>query len=235
MPCADAAAGCEAIAALFAAGVQAAAIELVDGGALRAARAAFPVPAALPDGAGFLVVVELDGAPAEVQRLVGEVREAVAPAAMDPYAATGAAELEALARWRDGVSWAVTGVLGAKLSEDVVVPVDRIAGLLAAAEAIGGRHGLPVCTWGHAGDGNLHVSFLLHPGSDDAHGRARLAGGELHAEAVALGGSISGEHGIGHVKRDELGLALGPAGLRVHRAIKDALDPKGLFNPGKKG
>ena len=228
----SAADGCAAIAAVFASGGQPAALEYVDAGALAATAAAFP--AAVPAGARFLVLAEADGRDAEVASDAAELGEALAAGALLTHVATARGDLDALARWREGVSGAVTGLLGAKVSDDVAVPVERLAEMLERADAIGARHGLRTCSWGHAGDGNLHVSFLLPPGDGPLRAAAMRASHELHAAAVELGGAISGEHGIGSVKRGELGLQLGDVGLRLHGAVKQALDPKGLFNPGKK-
>jgi len=229
---ADRAAGCAAIEAVFACGAQPAAIEFADAGAIAAARAAAPSP--IPADAGFLVLLEVDGSAAEVAATCAEAADALASDALAVEQLGGRAEIDALLRWRDGISLAVTGVTGAKVSDDVAVPVDRVEAALADAEEIGARHGLPVCSWGHAGDGNLHVSFLLPAGEEGGRERARAASRELHRAAVALGGAISGEHGIGLVKRGELERQLGPVGARLHATLKEALDPKRLFNPDKK-
>ena len=100
--------------------------------------------------------------------------------------------------------------------------------------AIGDRHRLEACSWGHAGDGNLHSTFLV--ARDDAAQleRARAAAEELFQLAVRLGGSISGEHGIGWLKRGQLSGQWPPRALELHEAVKRAFDPKGLLNPGKK-
>jgi FAD/FMN-containing dehydrogenase len=88
-------------------------------------------------------------------------------------------------------------------------------------------------SWGHAGDGNLHTSFLVAPESADDHARAEAACEELFDLALALGGTITGEHGIGLLKRSHLAEQLGPDGQRLNAEIKRAFDPKGLLNPGK--
>ena len=89
------------------------------------------------------------------------------------------AAVEELWRWRDGVSIAVSAQLGGKVSEDIVVPLDRLAEAVAETVAIGERHALAACSWGHAGDGNLHATFLVDPGDEETIQRAETAAGEL--------------------------------------------------------
>jgi FAD/FMN-containing dehydrogenase len=137
-------------------------------------------------------------------------------------------------RWREGVSIAVRAALGEKLSEDIAVPVDRLAEAIEGTLAIGERHGLQACSWGHAGDGNLHSSFLLEPGDAEMRERAEAAARDLFDLARELGGTASGEHGIGLLKAGQLSAQWAPAAVQAQRAVKHALDPKGLFNPGKK-
>ena len=137
-------------------------------------------------------------------------------------------------RWRAGVSLAVAAARGAKLSEDVGVPLEHLAAAIDEIVAIGGRHRLEACSWGHAGDGNLHATFLLDPDDPDMRARADVAAGEVFELAVSLGGTVTGEHGIGTLKSGRLSRQWAPAAVAAHRAVKAALDPKGLFNPGKK-
>jgi FAD/FMN-containing dehydrogenase len=132
------------------------------------------------------------------------------------------------------VSLAVTARLGGKVSEDIVVPFERLGEAVEATLAIGARHGLEACSWGHAGDGNLHATFLLQPGDAEALARAEAAAEELFALAIALGGSVSGEHGLGWVKRGQLARQWEPAALDLHDGVKALFDPRGILNPGKK-
>ena len=143
-------------------------------------------------------------------------------------------DVEALWRWRDGVSLAVTAQLGGKVSEDIVVPLDRLAEAIEATLEIGARHGLPACSWGHAGDGNLHSTFMVAADDHAGLGRAAAAAEELFDLAVHLGGSVSGEHGVGWVKRRALARQWPPRALDLHAEVKRAFDPQGLMNPGKK-
>ena len=100
--------------------------------------------------------------------------------------------------------------------------------------AIGGGTASNACSWGHAGDGNLHATFLLAPGDAAQRTRADAAAREVFELALQLGGTVTGEHGIGVLKGGWLARQWAPAAVAAHRAIKRALDPKGLFNPGKK-
>jgi glycolate oxidase subunit GlcD len=217
----DAEAGQAAVESVLGSGVVPAAIEYLDSATLSAAGSTFPGRAA--EGEGFLVIAEADGSEAEA----AELAEALGPGALRPDA-------RELWRWRESVSLAVTAQKGGKLSDDIGVPVDRLAEAVDGTIEIGARHGLEACSWGHAGDGNLHSTFLLTPGDAGELRRAEAAAEELFDLAIALGGTISGEHGLGWLKRDRLHKQWSPAAVAAHRAIKEALDPKGLFNPGKK-
>ncbi|MBZ4333505.1 FAD-binding oxidoreductase [Corallococcus sp. AS-1-12] len=122
---------------------------------------------------------------------------------------------------------------GATLLDDVGVPVVRIPELLAAVERIAQEHGVLIGTFGHAGDGNMHPTVVFDRKDPAALARAKEAFDAILHAALALGGTITGEHGVGSLKRGFLAAQLGPETLRLHQAIKGALDPLGLLNPGK--
>jgi FAD/FMN-containing dehydrogenase len=226
----DAEAGCAAVLRVLAAGVAAAALEYVDAPAMAVAGGAFPGGPLR----GFVVLAEADGSAAEAARVRDELVEALSDRAERIDAPEGLAAVRALWRWRDGVSLAVTAARGAKLSEDIAVPVERLAEAVGETVAIGARHGLDGCSWGHAGDGNVHASFMLDAGDAGQRTRAEAAATELFDLALRLGGTVSGEHGIGVLKAGRLARQWAPGAVAAHRAVKAALDPKGLFNPGKK-
>ncbi len=228
---ADVRAGCAAIERVLGSGIQAAALEYLDAGALAAAVGAAPFEA--PTGA-FAVIAEADGSAAETAAVAAALREALGEGAVAVHAPESAAEVTALWRWRDGIAIAVTAQRGGKMSEDVVVPLDRLADAIGATLEIGARHGLEACSWGHAGDGNLHATFLVDARDPTELERASAAAAELFATAAAMGGSISGEHGLGWVKRGHLGKQWNEATLRLHGAVKRAIDPQNVMNPGKK-
>jgi len=227
----NAAAGCAALARVLGSGLPVAALEYLDRETLRRSAAAFPVP--LADG-GFMILTEVDGSTEEVERLREAAVETLGEEALSVWAPATAAEIAALWRWRDGVSLAVQADRGGKVSEDIVVPFERLEEAIDQTLAIGERHGLAACSWGHAGDGNLHSTFLIDPGDEAERERAEAAAEELFELAARLGGSISGEHGLGLVKGGQLGRQWGPGALALHAAVKEAFDPAGLLNPGKK-
>ena len=227
--------GCAAIETILGSGIQPAAIEYLDAAALDAARGAWPgAPGSLPSDAAFMVIAEADGTRDETAATALELRDAIEDGALAIHAPKAAKDVEALWRWRDGVSIAVEVVRGGKVSEDVAVPLDRLADAIEATLEIGARHGLPACSWGHAGDGNLHSTFMVDPRDAEQIARAHAAAAELYAAVAAMDGTISGEHGLGLVKSGHLGAQWNEATLRMHRAVKQAIDPKNLLNPGKK-
>ncbi len=123
-------------------------------------------------------------------------------------------------------------VLGTWLTDDVSVPRTEIAALIAACEQIAADVGLTIGVVGHAGDGNMHPTIVFDSSSEDETARAHEAFGRMLDAGRALGGTVTGEHGVGRMKQSFLAREIGPVGIEVHRAIKRALDPAGLFNPG---
>jgi FAD/FMN-containing dehydrogenase len=238
----DANTGCDALEAVFASGVVPAALEFLDAGVLNASLGALQAvaPALLAGVTGasvestFMLIAEADGRVAEATADARELAEALGDQALAVYAPTARREIAELWRWRDGVSLAVTAQRGGKVSEDVVVPVERLREIVAATIEIGQRHGLIGCSWGHAGDGNVHATFMIDRDDRQEIDRADDAAHELFEIAVAAGGSISGEHGLGVVKNGMLELQWPPLALDLHEQIKRLFDPKGLLNPGKK-
>jgi glycolate oxidase subunit GlcD len=223
--------GCAAIQRVLGSGIEAAALEYLDAGTLAAAGPAAPFE--VPPGS-FAVIAEADGSAAEAAAVAAALREALGEGALAQHAPTAPADVAALWRWRDGVAIAVTAQRGGKMSEDVAVPLERVAEMVEATLEIGARHGLEACSWGHAGDGNLHATFLLDARDAEQVARATEAAAELFATAAQMGGTISGEHGLGLVKSGHLGKQWNDATVRLHRAVKQAIDPGNAMNPGKK-
>jgi glycolate oxidase len=123
--------------------------------------------------------------------------------------------------------------LGPVLTEDVCVPIAAVPDMLARIEQIANKHNILIASIAHIGDGNLHPLLIAEPGDTAAQDRAKLAFEEILTEALDLGGTVTGEHGVGLLKRAGLSRELSPAVLEMHRAVKSALDPYGILNPGK--
>jgi len=123
--------------------------------------------------------------------------------------------------------------LGVSQMEDVGVPRSRVADLLRAIERTAADHEVTVGTFGHAGDGNLHPTFVWQRDDTDAAGRVQAACGDLYRAAIELGGTVTGEHGIGETRRAYLELQVGAGAVAVMRSIKAALDPLNILNPGR--
>jgi D-lactate dehydrogenase len=187
----------------------------------------------LPD-AGALLMIEVDGEEATLPHAL----EAVAAAARGPglltlEVAPDEASREKLWAARKSLSPALRTIASGKINEDVVVPVSRIPELVAGVEAMAAEFELPIVAFGHAGNGNLHVNILFDPSDAGQTERAEAALPRLFALTLSLDGTLSGEHGIGTTKRDFMRDAFGAATLDAMRAVKAALDPDGILNPGK--
>ena len=208
-------------------------IELVDGDSIRAVET-YLGRAVAPAGAQSLLIVECDGAAAavdeELDRVLGACRDS---GSLQIRRAATEAEREDVWSVRRQLSLALraTGLL--KINHDVVVPRGRIAELFDTIASLKERHQLQIASFGHAGDGNIHVNLMIDRGDQAARERARLAERELFERVVALEGSISGEHGIGFAKAPYLGIELSPETIALMRRVKGAFDPNGILNPGK--
>jgi glycolate oxidase len=123
--------------------------------------------------------------------------------------------------------------LGPVLTEDVCVPIAAVPEMLARIEQIASRHDILIASIAHIGDGNLHPLLIAEPGDTAARDRAKIAFEEILSDALDLGGTVTGEHGVGLLKRAGLSRELSPAVLEMHRAVKAALDPHHILNPGK--
>jgi len=223
----------KAIQAVFAAGFLPAALEVADRFTLDAARE-FRPGAKFPPGHAH-VLMELDGQAAsvrsEIKTLARLLSDQKATAVETAFGDSACEKLWDLRR-AFSASLRATGLK--KLNEDIVVPRGRLVDLTAFAQGLQKRSGFPIACFGHAGDGNIHVNIMV--GDYDAPGirsRADAALDELFSQIVQWGGAITGEHGIGLAKKPWWDLALSPENRALHGAIKAALDPAGLLNPGK--
>jgi glycolate oxidase len=143
------------------------------------------------------------------------------------------AEADELWAIRRGLSSAVAAMAPNRLGEDISVPRDAFPEAVRRLKEVSRRNGLPIAVFGHAGDGNLHPSVLCDLGNPAEEKLAHHVVGEIFDVALAVGGTLSGEHGIGITKRPYIVKAMGEAGVAALKSVKQALDPKGILNPGK--
>lgn len=180
-----------------------------------------------------MIICDADGDPDGAALGRDLLVDALSEGAIAVESPTQRADVEALWRWREGVPIGVDGALGGKISEDIAVPIDRLGEAIEATQRIASRRGVPACSWGHAGDGNLHSTFMFDRSDTDALARAQLAAEDLFELAARLGGTVSGEHGVGLVKCAGLAATLSAEAIALTHEVKRAFDPQGLFNPGK--
>ena len=221
----------EAVAGMVRDGVQPCTLELMDAFTIRAVNAAYTLGLDETAGAMLLVESDLPGVAAG-EELDRAERACVTAGAGLLVRAQDAAEADLLRQGRRMAHWALDA-MGVSRMEDVVVPRSRVPDLLRAIHEIGDRRGLQIGVFGHAGDGNLHPSFVFDRDDPTGAGRLGAAQDDLYHATLALGGSVTGEHGIGVVKKAWLEATRGPDAVRAMRAIKAALDPLGILNPGK--
>lgn len=219
---------------IFGAGFLPSSLELADHFTLEAARRDSGA-ADVPAGNAHLLV-ELDGQPETVQLEMEKLQEMVrgcSPTALQ--IATTERDCERLWALRRAFSNSLRATGLTKLNQDIVVPRSRLVDLVEFAEALSKRSGFPIACFGHAGDGNMHVNIMADRYNREAAVRekAERALDELFTQVLAFGGVITGEHGIGLAKKRWWPQATSDVAREVHRAIKDALDPAGILNPGK--
>ena len=180
-----------------------------------------------------VVLLELAGGKAEVAGQRRLLLKWAGRHGLAHRAARSRAEAEGLWEVRRSCSGAMFKLGDSKLNEDIVVPMGEYVAFARFLEGLRKQSGLPIPTFGHLGDGNLHVNIMYHKADPAECRAAQKAVKKLMASVVALGGAISGEHGIGLAKTPFLRLQHPPAAVSAMRAIKDALDPRGILNPGK--
>ncbi|HSR12566.1 MAG TPA: FAD-linked oxidase C-terminal domain-containing protein, partial [Thermodesulfobacteriota bacterium] len=188
----------------------------------------------LPVNAGALLIIEVDGAPEALENEVEEIRKICqSNGAIDTKVAKDKKESEDLWKARRAVSSAVVKLNPTKINEDVTVPRSKVAEILRRVEAISKTHELIIVNFGHAGDGNIHVNVLIDKRKPGEQEKANLAVKEIFQAALDLGGTLSGEHGIGTTKAPYLAMELGDMGIQVMKRIKKSFDPNNILNPGK--
>jgi glycolate oxidase len=223
---------CEAVNAVVAARVTPSAMEIMDRTAIDCVQAVAPLP--LPGGTGSALLLEVDGTHDSAAREADRVEEACrAHGALEVRRASDAPGREDLWKLRRAISPALRRVAPVKLNEDIVVPRSRLADMFAFLSDLSERRNVRIVNFGHAGDGNIHVNIMISGADADETRRAEEAVAEVFRKTVEMGGTISGEHGVGISKAPFLEMEIGPLGVAVMKRLKECFDPNGILNPGK--
>ncbi len=188
----------------------------------------------LPDGTEAVLMVEADGAPEAVATDFQSLERSLeGKGLLELRIGSSAKEIDNLWRARRSLSRAVKQFAPLKINEDVVVPITRLAWFLRRLEAYAEEHDLAIVNFGHAGNGNVHVNLMVHPDHADEMARARACLNRIFDTVMELGGTLSGEHGVGSEKVPFVDRELDATSRELHRRIKAAFDPRGILNPGK--
>jgi D-lactate dehydrogenase (quinone) len=229
---ADMSAAAAAVSRIMAQPVTPCALEFIDRTAIEMIRDYAKTD--LPQQAGAMLLIEVDGD----ERFLQGASEAVMDAAggeglVEIRRAESAEETRALWAARKALSPALRKIAPKKINEDVVVPVSRMAELIDGLQALSKAYGITIVNFGHAGNGNIHVNLLADP--EDARQMSSIDEclNKVFALVLELGGTLSGEHGIGLVKKEYVGLEIEAATLEMMRRLKAQFDPHGILNPGK--
>jgi len=223
----------DAVSELIRRRVVPAAVELIDSDSLMAIEEHLG-GGLVAKGTGAALIVEVDGTPRGVEEDLDRVVEACrAMGAKDISRAENEAERDTIWSLRRQTSVALKAMGLVKINHDVVVPRGRVPELFDVIAEMKRTYGLRVASFGHAGDGNIHVNLLITPGDEKEAARAKQAERFLFTRVVALEGSISGEHGIGFAKAAYLPIELSAEEIALMKRVKAAFDPNGILNPGK--
>lgn len=188
----------------------------------------------IPEAGRAVLIIEVDGDGDLVEKQAKQIHELILPLGLVQFrVAKDADESEQIWNVRRLVSPSLLDVNPTKYNEDIVVPRSRVPEVIRRIESIREKYDIPIVNFGHAGDGNIHVNIMIDKDVPGEEEKAREAIREVFLAAIDLGGTMSGEHGVGLAKQPYIGLELSPAQIAAMQSIKKALDPNNILNPGK--
>ena len=221
----------EAVSGIVAAKIVPSTIEFMDRASIRCSEQANPM--GIPEDIEGLLLIEIDGNADSIQALAEKIKAVLIEHNADEVKLTqDPVEADKLWQARRVVSQATYNLNPVKIAEDVVVPRSNIPRLIRFLEETGRKHGIPILSFGHAGDGNFHVSLMIKETEED-YAKAHRAVEEIFSETIRLGGTLSGEHGIGTAKAPYISMELAPEVIETMKSIKRVFDPNNILNPGK--
>jgi glycolate oxidase len=221
----------EAVSAIIASKIIPSTIEFMDKASIRCSEQANPM--GIPEDIEGLLLIEVDGDSISIESQAEKIKAVlVQHNASDIKLTRDPKEADKLWQARRVVSQATYNLNPVKIAEDVVVPRSNIPNLIRFLERLQKKYGIPILSFGHAGDGNFHVSIMIKETPEDRK-KAEEAVREIFSETIKLGGTLSGEHGIGTSKAAYLGMELSPGVINTMKKIKNLFDPNNIVNPGK--
>ena len=224
-------AAARAVSSLMAQPVTPCALEFMDGQAIAMVRDYSDL--GLPAEAQAMLMIEVDGSKASIDADAEQLRETARnDGCLEVVLARSDEEIATLWRTRKALSPALRNVAPKKINEDVVVPVSELPRLINGLGELSHKHAITIVNFGHAGNGNIHVNLLLDPDDPQQAAAANACLDEVFALVLGLGGTLSGEHGIGRVKREFVARELDATALALMHAIKQQFDPHNILNPG---
>jgi glycolate oxidase len=207
-------------------------LEFMDGRTLDCVKQATGLK--VPDAARAVLIIEVDGDREFLDKQVARIAEIIRPlGVVETRIAATPAESEALWQIRRSVSASLRKVNPDKFNEDICVPRSKVPEMIRRVDAISEKYAIPIVNFGHAGDGNIHVNIMIDKKVPGEAEKAEKAIEEVFKEALALGGTMSGEHGVGLAKAPYIPLEITPQTAAYMKAVKKALDPNNILNPGK--
>jgi glycolate oxidase len=221
----------EAVSGIVAAKIVPSTIEFMDRASIRCSEQTSPM--GIAENIEGLLLIEIDGNKDTIEPLAEKIRSVlVKHNAVEVKLTQDPEEADKLWQARRVVSQATYNLNPVKIAEDVVVPRSNIPKLIRFLEEMGMKYNLPILSFGHAGDGNFHVSLMIKETKED-RAKAHDAVKDIFAETIRLGGTLSGEHGIGTSKAPYLSMELSPEVIATMKSIKKLFDPNNVLNPGK--